>query len=32
VLTPGEGGALHPATTRIEAVFLNGREVTGEPR
>jgi hypothetical protein len=32
VLTPGEGGALDPATTRIAAVFLNGREVTGEPR
>ena len=32
VLAPGEGGALDPVTTRIEAVFLNGREVTGEPR
>jgi CubicO group peptidase (beta-lactamase class C family) len=32
VLTPGEGGTLDPATTRIDAVFLNGCEVTGETR
>jgi hypothetical protein len=32
VLAPGDGGALDPATIRIETVFLNGREVAGEPR
>jgi hypothetical protein len=32
VLALGEGGVLDPATTRIEAVFLDGREVAGGPR
>ena len=32
VLGPGADGSMDPATTRIETVFLDGREVTGEPR